>query len=136
MSANTVFVQALADACDRPVEVSPELEATTLGAGFLAGLATGIWAGPDEVAALWAPEAVVEPSGRPSQRERWRPGGRAGRGVVPGAERDQLLTHPAGAPLGLPRRPVRRELFGPGQARLERGHEVHDGGGWARPRAA
>ena len=41
MSANRVFVQALANACGRPVEVSPELEATTLGAGFLAGMAVG-----------------------------------------------------------------------------------------------
>src|SRR5579875_562252 len=41
MSANPVFVQALADACRRPVELSPQLEATTLGAGYLAGLAVG-----------------------------------------------------------------------------------------------
>jgi glycerol kinase len=41
MTANSVFVQALADATQRPVEVSPELEATTLGAAYLAGLATG-----------------------------------------------------------------------------------------------
>jgi glycerol kinase len=72
MSANAVFVQSLADACGRPVEVSPQLEATTLGAGFLAGLATGIWADLDEVAATWAPRAVIEPSGRPAERERWR----------------------------------------------------------------
>ena len=72
MSANSVFVQALADACGRPVEISPQLEATTLGAGFLAGLATGAWAGLDEVAATWSPRAVIEPSGRPSDRDRWR----------------------------------------------------------------
>ena len=72
MSANAVFVQALADACDRPVEVSPQLEATTLGAGFLAGLAIGTWASEDDVAATWSPRAVVDPSGRPAERERWR----------------------------------------------------------------
>ena len=33
MSANPTFVQALADATGRPVEVSPVVEATTLGAG-------------------------------------------------------------------------------------------------------
>ena len=43
MSANPTFVQALADATQRPVEVSPVIEATTLGAGFLAGLAVGHW---------------------------------------------------------------------------------------------
>jgi glycerol kinase len=72
MSANSVFVQALADACDRPIELSPELEATTLGAGYLAGLAIGVWAGTDEVAAAWSPRAVVEPSGLPNNRDRWR----------------------------------------------------------------
>jgi glycerol kinase len=72
MSANSVFVQALADACERTVEVSPELEATTRGAGMLAGLASGAWSGTDELADLWSPKAVVEPSGRPNQRDRWR----------------------------------------------------------------
>jgi glycerol kinase len=72
MTANRVFLQALADACARPVEVSPQLEATTLGAGFLAGLATGVWKDLDDVAATWSPRAVIEPSGRPQERDRWR----------------------------------------------------------------
>jgi glycerol kinase len=72
MSANTVFVQALADACARPIEVSPELEATTLGAGYLAGLALGTWADEGDVAAAWSPRLVVEPSGRTVDRDRWR----------------------------------------------------------------
>lgn len=72
MSANSVFVQALADACGRPVEVSRELEATTLGAGYLAGLAIGTWGDLDEVASAWRPKAVVEPSGRDPHRDRWR----------------------------------------------------------------
>ena len=80
MSANRVFVQALADACGRPVEVSRELEATTLGAGYLAGLATGAWASVDEVADAWTPKEVVEPSGRDAQRDRWHEAvGRAGK---------------------------------------------------------
>jgi glycerol kinase len=65
-------VQALADACGRPVEVSPVLEATTLGAAFLAGLAVGTWGGWDDVAATWSPRATVEPSGRDAGRDRWR----------------------------------------------------------------
>jgi glycerol kinase len=64
-------VQALADAASRPVEVSPVLEATTLGAAFLAGMAVGTWAGFDDIAATWKPRVVVDPSGRPSQRDRW-----------------------------------------------------------------
>ena len=72
MTANSVFVQALADACDRPIEVSRQLEATTLGAGYLAGLATGAWGSLDEVAAAWSPQRTVEPSGRPAGRDLWR----------------------------------------------------------------
>ncbi len=71
MSANAVFVQALADATQLPVEVSPEREATTLGAGFLAGLAVGTWGGWDDIAATWAPARVVEPGGV-LDRDRWR----------------------------------------------------------------
>jgi glycerol kinase len=70
MSANPTFIQALADATQRPVEVSPVLEATTLGAAFLAGLATGQWSGWDDVAAAWAPRETVEPVGS-FDRDRW-----------------------------------------------------------------
>jgi glycerol kinase len=70
MSQNAVFVQALADACGVSVEVSPVKEATTLGAGLLAGLATGTWSSWDEVADTWAPRVRVEPSG-PTDRGRW-----------------------------------------------------------------
>jgi glycerol kinase len=71
MSANPTFVQAVADAAQRPVEVSPEREATTLGAGFLAGLAAGTWSSWDDLAATWRPSAVVEPA-RVLDRDRWR----------------------------------------------------------------
>jgi glycerol kinase len=71
MSANATFVQALADATQRPVEVSPVLEATTVGAAFLAGLAIGVWRDEDEIARSWAPRARVEPR-RVLDRDRWR----------------------------------------------------------------
>ncbi len=61
MSANPVFVQALADACGRPIEIAPVVEATTLGAAYLAGMAVGTWADEDEVAAAWTPRLVVDP---------------------------------------------------------------------------
>ena len=70
MTDNPTFVQALADATQRPVEVSPVREATTLGAAFLAGLAIGTWGGWDDLAATWRPQATVEP-GEPLDRERW-----------------------------------------------------------------
>ncbi|MDQ1437458.1 MAG: glycerol kinase [Acidimicrobiaceae bacterium] len=71
MTANGVFLQALADAAGRPVEVSPVLEATTLGAAYLAGMAVGVWSDEAEIAASWKPRAVIEPAGRPD-RDRWR----------------------------------------------------------------
>ena len=75
MSANPTFVQALADATGRAVEVSPVAEATTLGAAFLAGLAVGTWSGLDEIGATWSPRSTVDPAAgidRAAGRERWR----------------------------------------------------------------
>jgi glycerol kinase len=71
MSDNPTFLQALADATARPVEVSPVREATTLGAAFLAGLAVGTWGSWDDIAATWSPRQTVEPVGT-FDRERWR----------------------------------------------------------------
>jgi len=71
MSANPSFLQALADATQRPVEVSPVLEATTLGAAFLTGLATGTWSDEADVVATWQPRQRIEPVGR-FDRERWQ----------------------------------------------------------------
>jgi glycerol kinase len=82
MSANSVFVQALANACGRPVEISPVLEATTLGAAYLAGLAVGTWADEDEVAEAWTPRAVVAPTGR-LDRDRWKEAVSRARGWIP-----------------------------------------------------
>ena len=75
MSANPVFVQALADACGCPVEIAPVLEATTLGAAYLAGMAVGTWSDEDQVADAWAPRQTVEPAidhaRRQEDRTRW-----------------------------------------------------------------
>ena len=75
MSDNGVFVQALADATGRPIEVSPVLEATTLGAGLLAGLAIGTYASTDELATTFVPRRTAEPhlddAARAARRERW-----------------------------------------------------------------
>lgn len=70
MSANATFLQALADATGRAIQVSPELEATTIGAGYLAGIATGVWSDTTETAALFVPRTVVEPSAT-LDRDRW-----------------------------------------------------------------
>ena len=71
MSRNATFVQALADATGRAVEVSPVVEATTLGAALLAGLDTGVWTSWDDVAATWKPRTTVEPK-HPLDRDAWR----------------------------------------------------------------
>ena len=71
MSANSVFVQALADATTLPVEVSPVLEATALGAGYLAGVSTGTWTW-DDIASMWSPARIVQPTARGrSLRSQW-----------------------------------------------------------------
>ena len=82
MTANAVFVQALADACGRPIEVSPVLEATTLGAAYLAGMATGTWSGEADVAAAWTPARVVEPARR-VDRDRWKAAVERARSWIP-----------------------------------------------------
>ena len=71
MTDNATFVQAVADATGRPVEVAPVREATTLGAAFLAGLHTGAWSGWDDIAVTWSPTEQVEPE-RVLDRDRWR----------------------------------------------------------------
>ncbi len=82
MSDNPTFVQALADATGRRIEVSPEVEATTVGAAYAAGLATGVWSGTDELASLWDPRAVVEPARR-LDRDRWQEAVRRAAGWIP-----------------------------------------------------
>jgi glycerol kinase len=75
MSRNPTFMQALADASGKPVETSPVREATTLGAGFLAGLAVGLWPDVDALGATWRPAGRYDPQRddeRPAARARWQ----------------------------------------------------------------
>ena len=75
-TANGFLMQFQADVLGCPVEVAAERETTALGAAVLAGLATGVWSGPDEVRTLLRPGATFEPGpGRDAaleQRELWR----------------------------------------------------------------
>jgi glycerol kinase len=71
MSDNPTFVQALADASGRPVEVSPARDATTRGAGLVALVALGGFGAIDELADTWKPRVRVEPQ-RKLDRDRWR----------------------------------------------------------------
>ena len=61
-SRNAFLMQFQADILRRPVEVVAEKESTAIGAAALAGLATGVWKSPAEVAALVARGPTYEPS--------------------------------------------------------------------------
>ena len=63
-------------------DVSPVLEATTLGAAYLAGMAVGTWADEAEVASAWAPRAVVAPTGT-LDRDRWKEAVSRAQGWIP-----------------------------------------------------
>jgi len=82
MSQNPTFVQALANATGKVVEVSRLTEATTLGAAYLAGLAVGVWGSLDDIAGAWAPRSVVEPTAR-LDREQWARAVERAKGWIP-----------------------------------------------------
>jgi glycerol kinase len=62
MSANNFFLGVLADALERPIEISPVLEATTLGAGYAAQLGSGNIENIESVEQFWTPRAQLEPT--------------------------------------------------------------------------
>src|SRR3954468_19717571 len=63
-SVNDVLMQLQADQLQTPVRRPRVLETTGLGAAFLAGLATGVWASTDELTATWQLDRQFEPSRR------------------------------------------------------------------------
>lgn len=87
MTSNDVFLEILADTLGRPIEVSPVLEATTLGAGYLAGLSTGLWSDEDDVAASWSPRRTIAPqrddASRAAARERFLEARRRAERTIP-----------------------------------------------------
>jgi glycerol kinase len=87
VAQNDVFVEALADACGRPIEISPVVEATTLGAGLLAGLAIGNYGSTEDLAGTFRPWRTVEPAGdhtvRMARRERWLAARAKAEGTIP-----------------------------------------------------
>ena len=68
-AANDALLQFQADLLGVAVERPTVTETTAAGAAFLAGIATGFWSGPDEVAATWALDRRFVPDhGRPRAR--------------------------------------------------------------------
>ena len=60
-ASNDMLMQFQADLLGLPVERSAIAETTALGAAYLAGLASGFWAGMDEIAGLRRPGQVFLP---------------------------------------------------------------------------
>lgn len=61
MANNDLFLQIQADVLQLPVIRPANIETTSMGAAFLAGLGAGIYSGLDEIAATWQAESTVEP---------------------------------------------------------------------------
>ncbi len=83
MSRNPTFLRALADAINRPVAVSPHVEATTLGAARLAAVAGGQWSDVRALADVWQPIEVIDPNPS-SLRDRWSDALERSREWIPG----------------------------------------------------
>jgi len=86
MSRNDVLVQTLADATGKQVEVSPVVEATTLGAAFLAGVGVSMWSTLKEATSTWKPRETVFPSenfDRATSRAQWHEAVSRARGWIP-----------------------------------------------------
>ena len=75
-SRNNLLMQIQANVLGVPVVRSRVTETTALGAAYLAGLATDLWSGADEIAAQWAQDRRFEPQWSAVQRAaglaRWR----------------------------------------------------------------
>ena len=70
MAANDWFCQFLADILAVPIERPLGLEATALGAAFLAGLTLGLYPGFAAIAKTWQRGARFDPSMEEAQRAR------------------------------------------------------------------
>ena len=74
-AANDLLMRMQSDFLGAEVSRSAVLETTALGAGFLAGLAVGFWASPDEVSQRWRESGRFVPAmgdaARQSAREAW-----------------------------------------------------------------
>lgn len=70
MVASDWCMQFLADILDAPVDRPEVLETTALGAAYLAGLAAGVYPGPESFADAWSLDKRFEPQMKPNLRER------------------------------------------------------------------
>jgi glycerol kinase len=68
MAANDWFCQFLADMLDTDVVRPANIETTAAGAAFLAGMAVGIWNGPDDIAGAWKEDRTFNPVMKTDER--------------------------------------------------------------------
>ncbi len=75
-AANDLMMQFQADVLETEVVRPKNLETTSLGAAFLAGLGAGVWESPDAIARAWKVDKVFKPRMRADVRQRaldkWR----------------------------------------------------------------
>ncbi|MGF1544160.1 MAG: glycerol kinase GlpK [Parvularculaceae bacterium] len=76
MVANDWMCEFLAGLLDTPVDRPRIMETTALGAAYLAGLASGVYGGLDDVAKRWRRESRFEPKTPSSDRDRYLAGWR------------------------------------------------------------
>ncbi len=74
-AANNLLMQFQADILGVPIVRPQMLETTALGAGLLAGLATGVWSSQEEARSAWRHDRRFEPTMSETDRaahiERW-----------------------------------------------------------------
>jgi glycerol kinase len=70
MVANDWFLQFLSDILNLPVERPQNVESTVLGAAYLAGLTSGVFASTEAVQKLWRRESLFEPAMPDDRRDR------------------------------------------------------------------
>lgn len=68
-AANDFLLQSLADTLGIPVERPETVQASGLGAAYLAGIAAGIWSGLDEVRHAWRSGGIFTPGGSEDERQ-------------------------------------------------------------------
>jgi len=68
-TANSLLMQFQADILGIPIQRSAVAETTALGAGYLAGLAVGLWRNTNEIARQWRAVQTYEPMMAVDQRE-------------------------------------------------------------------
>jgi glycerol kinase len=75
-AANDFLLQSLANVLGRPIERPETVQASALGAAYLAGIASGVWSDIDELRHAWRSGGVFEPRWSEDERQdrfaRWQ----------------------------------------------------------------